>query len=213
MSCGHPARSLPLSLGASAGVRQVVWLWPSPSFVSAYKRAASRLWGRRGRRFLVALSPPLPLPRLSLSAPTAVAANINPESVASHTVASSAQYSSVLASRDGVPGQMFAAMAWSRSPRGTGRGKPPPAELQLAESDVAPATNVALLSNICSSVVILGSCKALAFTSLCAPSASVFVQLCHDRFLLTLYAVCCGFCIILKIYMVGSLNLTLQILV
>ena len=79
----------------------------------------------------------LPLPRLSLSAPTAVAANINPESVASHTVASSAQYSSVLASRDGVPGQMFAAMARSRSPRGTGRGKPPPVELQLAEGAVA----------------------------------------------------------------------------
>jgi len=50
----------------------LVWCWwcaaascgtglcPSPSFLSAYKREASRLWGRRGRRFLVALSPPLP---------------------------------------------------------------------------------------------------------------------------------------------------------
>ena len=51
---------------------------------------------------------------------------------------------------------------------------------------MAPATNVALLSNICSSVVILGSCKALASTSHCAPSASVSVQLCHGRFSLTL---------------------------
>lgn len=33
-------------------------------FLSAYKRAASRLWGRRGRRFLVALSPSSPLPSL-----------------------------------------------------------------------------------------------------------------------------------------------------
>ncbi|KAG2651946.1 hypothetical protein PVAP13_1NG323938 [Panicum virgatum] len=38
-------------------------------------------------------------------------------------------------------------------------------------------TNVASLSKICSSdFVILGSCKALASTSLCAPSASVSIQ-------------------------------------
>jgi len=46
-------------------------------------------------------------------------------------------------------------------------------------------TNVASLSKICSSVLILGSCKALASTSLCAPSASVSVQPCHGRFSLT----------------------------
>lgn len=49
------------------GVPQVVQLncalpAPGPSFLGAYKRATSRLWGRRGRRFFVALSPPLSPP-------------------------------------------------------------------------------------------------------------------------------------------------------
>ena len=72
-------------------------------------------------------------------------------------------------------------------------------------------TNVALLSKICLSGIVLGSCEALTFTSLSASSAILSVQPCHDRFLLPLYAVCFHFCIILKRYMVerGILELNL----
>lgn len=68
LSSGHHGGGSGGSARLVCGVPQVVQLncalpAPGPSFLGAYKRATSRLWGRRGRRFFVALSPPLSLPR------------------------------------------------------------------------------------------------------------------------------------------------------
>jgi hypothetical protein len=73
-SSGRHGSGSPLT--SSLVVCAKLWNWPFARplpFLSAYKRAAFRLWDRRGRRFLVALSPPLlsPVPCLSIGAPKA----------------------------------------------------------------------------------------------------------------------------------------------